>query len=290
MALQFLSDRINRVKLAAFRLCINCITMFKQRIQRQFYRNGPAHRSGADVSFSDLVKVFGFNSIHIGRWVTAEELQLAANLFFDAFCDLQHLLQVPPQVISLNGSLAITFGIGGQPGVCAHYQPQGRILALAKNAGGGSLAHEWFHAFDHYIADKMFAKTATRNRFSSSAWLQNLPIIPHYLNELLSTAYQILYLSADGQNKSDFFEHCRQLDCQSNRLYLAMPEEMAARAFEKVLQRQPLKNNFLVAGTLKGKGAEAGIYPTDTLSDMLGNIWLEYFQLLGQGLRHKSRS
>ncbi|MBZ9610759.1 CLCA_X family protein [Rheinheimera maricola] len=266
------------------------MTRTRQRIQRQYYRNGPPHRGGADVSFTDLVKIFAFNSIHIGRWVTPEELQLAANLFFDAFCDLQQLLQVPPQVISLNGSLAITFGIGGQPGVCAHYQPQGRILALAKNAGGGSLAHEWFHAFDHYISAKMFAKKATRNQFASSAWLQNLPIVPHYLNELLSAAFQTLYLSADGQNKSDFFEHCKQLDYSSNSFYLAMPEEMAARAFEKVLQRQPLKNNFLVAGTLQGKAADNGIYPTDNLSDALGKIWLEYFQLLGQGLRYQANN
>lgn len=114
------------------------------RIQRQFYRNGPPHRGGADVSFADLVTIFGFNSIHIGRWVTAAEQQLAANLFFDAFADLQQILQVPAEVMSLRGTLALTFGIGGQPGVCAFYQSQGRILALAKNAGAGSLAHEWF--------------------------------------------------------------------------------------------------------------------------------------------------
>ncbi len=258
------------------------------RIQRQYYRNGPPHRGGADVSFADLVKIFGFNSIHIGRWVNTEELQLAANLFFDAFCDLQQLLQVPPEVISLNGSLALTFGIGGQPGVCAHYQPQGRILALAKNAGGGSLAHEWFHAFDHYIASKMFDKTATRNQFSSSAWLQSQPIITHYLNELLSSAYQMLFLSADGKNESTFFAHCRQLDSSRNRLYLAMPEEMAARAFEKMLQMQSLKNSFLVSGTLKSKAAELGVYPDDALSTELASLWLQYFRLLGQGLRQKS--
>ncbi|PKM20141.1 MAG: hypothetical protein CVV11_01095 [Gammaproteobacteria bacterium HGW-Gammaproteobacteria-15] len=260
------------------------------RIQRQYYRNGPPHRGGADVSFADLVKIFGFNSIHIGRWVTADELQLAANLFFDAFCDLQQLLQVPPQVISLNGSLALTFGIGGQPGVCAHYQPQGRILALAKNAGGGSLAHEWFHAFDHYIASKMFGNNATRNQFSSRCWLQHKTIIPHYFNSLLDGAYKKLFLSADGNSSSDFFNHCRRLDAAQKRLYLAMPEEMAARAFEKVLQMQSLKNSFLVSGTLKSKAAELGVYPDNRLSTELAGLWLQYFRLLGQGLQHKTRS
>lgn len=114
------------------------------RLHRPYHRTGPSHRAGADVSFADLVKIFGFQSIRVGRWVTAAEQQLAANLFFDALADLQLLLQVPLSVISLNQTLALTFGIGGRAGSCAHYQPQGRILALAKNAGGGSLAHEWF--------------------------------------------------------------------------------------------------------------------------------------------------
>ena len=68
------------------------------RIQRSYFRNGPNHRSGADVSFADIVKIFEFQQIKIGRWVTASEQQIAANLFFDAFCDLQLLLQVPAQV------------------------------------------------------------------------------------------------------------------------------------------------------------------------------------------------
>lgn len=58
------------------------------RLDTNFFRNGPNHRAGADVSFTDIVKLFGFRGIRIGRWVTAEEHQRAANLFFDALCDL----------------------------------------------------------------------------------------------------------------------------------------------------------------------------------------------------------
>ena len=264
------------------------MTIHTPRIQRQYYRNGPPHRGGADVSFADLVKIFGFNSIHIGRWVTPEEQQLAANLFFDAFCDLQQLLQVPGEVISLKGTLALTFGIGGQPGVCAHYQPQGRILALAKNAGGGSLAHEWYHAFDHYIAGKMFQLIDTRNQFSSNCWLQHKPLIPHYFNTLLSSVYQKLFLSDDGDTASDYFQLCRRLDEKTGRFYLARPEELAARAFEKALQSQTLKNSFLVSGTLKSEAAELGIYPDDNLTKVVSSIWLQYFSLLGQGLAQKN--
>ncbi|MEH8017270.1 hypothetical protein MN202_08500 [Rheinheimera muenzenbergensis] len=252
---------------------------------RQYYRNGPPHRAGADVSFADLVKIFGFNSIHIGRWVTADEQQRAANLFFDALCDLQQLLQVPAQVISLNGSLALTYGIGGQPGACAHYQPQGRILALAKNAGGGSLAHEWFHAFDHYVAAKMFHSPPAPGVFASRCWLQNHSVKPHPLNLLLAQAFQSLFVSADGQSESDFFRCCRVLDAGFGQLYLALPEEMAARAFEHMLQRQSLKNSFLVAGTLQSELAKLGAYPKPALSDKLSELWLGYFNHLGRALQ-----
>ncbi len=257
-------------------------------LSRQYYRNGPPHRAGADVSFGDLVKIFGFNSIHIGRWVQSAEQQQAANLFFDALCDLQLLLQVPEQVISLNGSLALTFGIGGQPGVCAHYQPQGRILALAKNAGGGSLAHEWFHAFDHYIASKMFSLVTPANRFASRCYLDGLPLRGHPLNDVLQQAFQTLYLSDDGQDESTFFRLCRQLDARRQQLYLAMPEEMAARAFENMLQRQSLKNSFLVSGTLQSEAAKLGIYPDEALSLALSQLWLPYFQALGASLRQRA--
>lgn len=254
------------------------------RLQRQFYRNGPPHRAGADVSFADLVTIFGFNSIHIGRWVTASEQQLAANLFFDAFCDLQQLLQVPASVISLRGSLALTFGIGGQPGVCAFYQPKGRILALAKNAGGGSLAHEWFHAFDHFIAAKSFVTPAPPGVFASRLWLENTAFIPHALTALLDNAFRTLFLSADQQAPSPFFQHCRQLDAAKRQLYFALPEEMAARAFETVLQRQPIKNTFLVSGTQKSAAAQLGIYPEPCMTTKLTEYWLGYFQRLGQQL------
>lgn len=252
------------------------------RLLKPYHRTGPSHRAGADVSFGDIVKIFGFQSIRIGRWVTSAEQQLAANLFFDALSDLQLLLQVPLSVISLNETLALTFGIGGRPGSCAHYQPQGRILALAKNAGGGSLAHEWFHAFDHYIAPRLFSLPAQeRLAFASSQWLQQPAWIAHPLNDQLAQTFACLFLSQDGQQPSEFFQRCRRYDAAHQLCYYAKPEEMAARAFEQMLQRQSLKNSFLVSGCLAGPAFTAGLYPDASQSQQLATLWLGYFQQLG---------
>ena len=77
----------------------------KGRLYNQFYRNGDEHRGGADVNFQDILRLFRFRSIEIGKWVTQEEKRIAANLFFDALCDLMDILQVPENVVSLNGTL-----------------------------------------------------------------------------------------------------------------------------------------------------------------------------------------
>jgi len=118
--------------------------MNRGRLHQPFYRNGPSHRDGADVSFHDIRKLFNFSTITLGRWVTPDEQQIAANLIFDALYDLSTILNVNEQVLSLNGSLSLAFGSGGQKHSSAHYNSAKRQLALAKNAGAGALAHEWF--------------------------------------------------------------------------------------------------------------------------------------------------
>lgn len=149
----------------------------KSTADNRFYRRGPIHRSIDEyISFREVRQRFGFRTVKIGRWVTVEEQQAAAVRFYDALCDLQLILQVPSEVISLRGNLALHYGTGGRPGVAAHYSPMERAFALAKNAGPGSIAHEWFHAFDHYITAKAFPNVSS-NRFASVAWLENEDLI-----------------------------------------------------------------------------------------------------------------
>ena len=51
-----------------------------------------------------------------------------------------------------------------------------------------------------------------------------------------------------------------------------MPEEVAARCFERVVQQQTLKNQFLVAGTLKSKTAELGLYPKQDEANAVASV------------------
>lgn len=253
---------------------------------RDFYRNGPDYRQGEDATFADVQRRYDFYSVKVGRWVTRDEQQRAANLFYDALRDLEDILAVPAQVVSLNGSLGINFGIGGQRHSCAHYEPQARVLALAKNAGGGSLAHEWFHAFDHYICPHMYAHQAQvpALAFASRYWLKQRDFHPHSLNRLLHEVFKTLFLNPPGDAPSAFMQHCMNVDRKLKQSYFGLPEEVSARAFEHVLQSLGRKNHFLVAGTIQSETAQAGLYPPANLSFRVGELWLTYFKHLGHAL------
>lgn len=257
------------------------------RIHKQFFRDGPNHRAGADVSFFDIVKIFGFKTATIGAWVTEQEQQIAANLFFDAFCDLMSILDVPKQVISLNGTLSLAFGIGGHKHASAHYNSASRTLALAKNAGGGALSHEWFHAFDHYITTRLFADCQA-HQFASELWLKNAQIIEHPINTYLQSCFQHIFLSPGSNQTSRLFQASVNADKTVGTYYYSRPQELCARAFEACIQDQPIKNAFLVQGTKQSREAKLGIYPSGEQRSLINVSLLTYFKMLGYALNRQS--
>jgi len=251
----------------------------------ELYRRGPRHRSDDEyVSFREVRDRFGFYTVKTGRWVTDREQETAAVHFYDALCDLMHILQVPENVLSLRGTLGLHYGTGGRPGVAAHYSPSEHIFALAKNAGPGSIAHEWFHAFDHYIAGKMFEDLPSRC-FASSAWLGDATPVVHPLNDLLAQCFNAVILDEAGQSPSPLFTASAQQDKARGMLYYSRPEEMCARAFEAFIQDSPVKNSFLVKGTMKSTEAELGLYPSGAQRQRINQAFNRYFSELGRSLR-----
>ena len=257
------------------------------RLKQGFYRRGPNHRGGCDIDFLQIKHQFGFKNLTIGRWVDKEEKQLAANLIFDALSDLACLLNVPTKVIGLRQQLSLSFGTGGQLGVQAHYNSLERCLYLAKNAGAGALAHEWWHAFDHYICPFLLSPD-TPLQFASSTWLKQAANISHPLNALLDEVYQTLLLSEDLCQPSEYVNHAIALDKQLQMNYFSLPEELTARAFEAWVQSSTqIKNAYLVSGTKQSKLAELNAFPTATIQQKFSAALSQYFALLADLLEVK---
>ena len=253
---------------------------------RQWQRRGPDHRGGQNVGFADIRRRFDFRSVRLGRWVKPDERDRAATAFYDALCDLMLILGGNELLIGLRGTLSLEYGLGGQLGVAAHYRPATRAFALAKNAGPGSIAHEWFHAFDHYIAAKAFIDPPP-SLMGSRAWLDSRTMRPHVLNEQLFGCYQAVLLDADGAQPSALFQASAQADRERGQLYYSQPEELCARAFEAFVEDASIKNRFLVYGSRTSAEARAGLYPQGEERERIKQAFSHYFRSLGAALQHR---
>ncbi|MBJ7536547.1 CLCA_X family protein [Marinomonas transparens] len=235
------------------------------------------------INFVMIRRQFDFRGIEMGRWVTPVERDSAALKFHQALGDLMLALQGPESLISLRGTLGIQYGKGGRPGVSAHYMPATRQLSLAKNAGAGSLAHEWFHAFDHYMGDKMFAGIGASS-FASSSWLNNPKVKPHRLNTLLADCFKWIMLNEEGSEPSELFRCSAQADKRLKVVYYAKPEEMCARAFEAFIEDAQPASTFLVKGTRYSDEAKLGLYPQGQARQKINQAFNHYFCALGGAL------
>ena len=248
--------------------------------EQRFYRNGRDHRGGWLVTFADVHQRFGFKSLRIGKWVTKAERDHTAPLFYDALCDLLDILQAPEVLISLRNTLSLDYGIGGNYGVMAHYAPATRAFALAKNAGPGAIAHEWFHAFDHYIADK-FLQSPFQQDFASHAYWEGGTINTHPLNSLLAQCYDVIFYRDAQANLTEYVQASINADKKARQKYYSLPYELCARAFEAFVQDSTIKNNFLAKGTKKSKEAELGLYPKGEHRQAINRAFQRYFAQLG---------
>jgi hypothetical protein len=151
-------------------------------------RVGGTERKG-NVAPKNFQETFGFRGGQFGNWNMGGDGQEALNFAYDALLDLADVLQVPPKALSLNGELAIAFGArgrGGAQAAAAHYEPDYVVINLTKINGAGTLAHEWFHALDHFLGkqDEALARFKTgKSKLYASYGLSTKSDLPDVLRE-----------------------------------------------------------------------------------------------------------
>ena len=118
-------------------------------------RVGPDYRQGKDATPEMFQETFGFRGVEFGNWVkqgkNGRERQWMLNNAYDSLMDLSKILDIPPKAVALDGGLGLAFGSRGHGAASAHYEVANRVINLTKTKGYSSLAHEWFHALDHYL-------------------------------------------------------------------------------------------------------------------------------------------
>ncbi|MCA0214515.1 MAG: hypothetical protein LCH79_15225 [Proteobacteria bacterium] len=127
-------------------------------------------RIDRDVTADDFVKDFGFRGVEFGNWAAQDERQRIINMAYDGLMDLAEIMGVPPKAMSLNGTLGMAFGARGGGRFAAHYEPGKLVINMTKINGGGSMAHEWAHALDHYFGELNQKDAYTTRARGASGW------------------------------------------------------------------------------------------------------------------------
>lgn len=151
-------------------------TRFQLTVPDTFTRIGG--RQVSTPSTGELKARFGLRDVQSGNWVLCDQAsakwhteQAAAGL-----ADLADVIGADDALIAFNGRLALAFGARGHGSAGfkdgaprAHYETVQRVINITKMQGGGSLAHEWFHALDNLIGEAESGRPGKADDFMSVA-------------------------------------------------------------------------------------------------------------------------
>jgi hypothetical protein len=251
-------------------------------------REGLEKTIDRDVTQDDFLQHFGFRGVEFGNWSAQDERQKLLNLAYDGLNDLAMIVGVPAKALSLNGTMGMAFGARGGGRFAAHYEPGKLVINMTKIRGGGSLAHEWAHAFDHYLGEldtdnayKGLARGASgwysrgdytgepRKRMVKDAQGKWVPGVEHSLPNLrpeLASAVNGVMRALYGEKytPTQYAKEAQKLSGKSTDGYWIRPTEMWARAFESYafdrLVAMGAKSEYLVHGVEGDRFAAADRY------------------------------
>jgi hypothetical protein len=239
-----------------------------ERLEVNRDREGPEWReNGRDATEADFIETLKFRGVAFGKSLTQKERQERMNQTFDAMMDMAGLLNLPVEALSLNGRLAVGFGTHGKGGKghwAAVYMQStdpatDQVIALTRQQGPGSLAHEWWHAVDNFLAredakdsDVSAAITGQKAR-NRTEFMSDRPRQRGALDKEVYDAFNNLRAKL---NASSWKQRMDVFDNFAGKPYYGTTIELAARAFEsKVineLYQRDMVNDYLVNVDLAG--------------------------------------
>lgn len=219
----------------------------EERSDNNVERKGFDWREGRSISPDEFMQTFGFRGVQFGNYVENNRRQQDLNETYDALLDMAWALDVSPQSLSLNGTLGLAFGARGRGGIRApnaHYELNEKVINLTKRKGAGSLAHEWFHALDHYLMDQL--KKDLSVAAPSNFLTEQMTVNKHYSQAQLNTiegdgTWGRAFTQGSGQVlaiKKLLEERSNRLDEKRREPYWSLVEEIGARSFEAAIRHQ----------------------------------------------------
>ena len=187
---------------------------------------------------------FALRGVQFGNWVELGRREDDLVRAYLALWDLAVAIQWPTRALSLQGRLGLAFGArgnGGRNPAAAHYEPTQEVINLTKRHGAGSLAHEWWHAFDNAMAKH--ARALGHGCGASFATEARTDAADDTIGAMRGVATAIRTTAIPQRS--------RVLDKRRRTPYWSTMCEMTARAFERhvcdALAREGIENDYLAA-------------------------------------------
>ena len=279
-------------------------------------RKGRDYRRGKNISAQEFMEAFGFRGVEFGNWTNQEDRQKSINNAYDALMDLAEVLGVSPRALSLNGKLGMAFGARGKGKFNAHYEPDKVVINLTKTKGAGSLAHEWFHALDHYFAtlgkagsmafatnlfnllpERVHRRTDKQGNYKYYNYrgteLSEEEVIKAFeANGVRREMVEAWYYLMDKIRKSDYNKRSNAYSGLHKDNYWTEPTELGARAFSKWVENELSKRNAindylannpaLFAENVDDTVRKYKPYPFDTDAEWMEDAFGNLFQTMEQ--------
>mgnify|MGYP006352611389 FL=1 len=206
-------------------------------------KNSYPERNG-EITADILKKTFDFRYVNVDINLDEKQEQDMLDVSYDTFRQLAMLLNIPMNAIGLGRNLTLNIGLMRMDlttGAC--YSPQYRALNFKGLESFKHIAHEWFHAFDHYLNyahDNMNAKGLFSKECYNETTHYGIPAqdnIAAVIKAIDGTPY---YSRSAGVAKVSRFGKYWTSNC-----------EMLARAFEvyvkNLMEKHDINNSHLVS-------------------------------------------
>lgn len=206
-------------------------------------QNSYPERNG-EITADVLKKTFDFRYVNVDINLDEKQEQDMLDVSYDTFRQLAMLLNIPMNAIGLGRNLTLNIGLMRMDlttGAC--YSPQYRALNFKGLESFKHIAHEWFHAFDHYLNyahDNMNAKGLFSKDCYNETTHYGIPAqdnIAAVIKAIDGTPY---YSRSAGVAKASRYGKYWTSNC-----------ELLARAFEvyikNLMEKHDINNSHLVS-------------------------------------------
>lgn len=257
--------------------------VFKMAELSHFTRTGEEIlKPDENVSPERFLATFPVHGGEFGNWLSGNDRQQHLNLAYEALSDLAKVLDFSPSDVVFGGKLSIAFGSrgrGGQSAASAHFEPVLEVINLTKMHGAGCLAHEWGHAFDHFLAVQLNDEEA----FASGTHKSGL--YPSVFCDLINAM-----IRNEDRTITDFYTASCKFDKvyrKSGHGYWSSQCEMFARAFDCYvadrLAKRGWRNDYLTSNAdsfmlVADDGTTYRAYPCGKERERLNRLFDKLFE------------